>query len=103
AALAYRNARRLPLTEGLRWVEQAESSLRSSRHAYELLGQKFAQLWPRENKPYAEDWTLRRFQEMVQKYDQEIAHLAEIRASAKPDRSLPTPRGANLEIVEEVR
>jgi hypothetical protein len=102
AAAAYRNARRLPLAQALPLVEQAEAALRSSRHAYEILGQRFVELWQRENKPYALDWTLQRFRDAIQQYDRQIERLSQIRSNAKPDRSLPTPREAGLEL-EEVK
>jgi hypothetical protein len=103
AAVLYRSARRLPLEEALPLVEQAETVLRSSRNSHQQQAQRFVELWQRENKTYAMDWTIHRFDELIQKYDHELDRLAHVRHTAKPDRSLPSPREVGLELVEGTR
>jgi hypothetical protein len=103
ASVAYHNARRLPLNQALPLVDQALSSLQADRNAHEQLRHQFAELWQKENKPYALDWTLKKYRELIDKYDVEIDRLTQVRAGAKPDRSLPTPREVGLELVEDSR
>jgi hypothetical protein len=103
AALIYRQARRLPLETSLPLLEQAQGILACSRDAHQAISARFAELWARENKPYALDWTVKRYRELIQKYEGAIERLSRARAAAKPDRSLPTPREIGLELVEENR
>ena len=41
-----------------------------------------------------------RHAKLLAKYDAELERLARARANAKPDRPLPTPREARLELTE---
>ncbi|MFO1501543.1 MAG: glycoside hydrolase family 20 zincin-like fold domain-containing protein [Verrucomicrobiota bacterium] len=103
AALTYRQARRVPLAQALPLLEQLEKTLRGNRDTTQTLALRFAELWRRENREYALDRTTQRYQELIRKYDVELERLAQIRLAAKPDRSLPTPREAGLELIEEGR
>lgn len=103
AAVLYRNARRLPLPQALPLVAQIEDLLRSDKHAHEALAHRFAELWARENRPYALTWTLQRYQELIERYDAQLERLSRIQTNAKPDRSLPTPREACLELIDDGR
>ncbi len=103
AALLYRQARRSSLEQALPLLQQIEVQLRANRDAHAALGERFAELWSRENKPYALDWTRKRYHDLAQVYETEIADLARVRLAAKPDRSLPTPREVGLELIEEPR
>lgn len=101
AALAYRDARRKPLAQAIPLLTQIEEGLRADRDALEALSRTFQELWHRENKPYALDRGLNAYQILLSKYDRELELLAKVRTSAKPDRSLPTPREVGLELVED--
>ena len=102
AVLAYRNARSGPWAEAISWVERSEAILRSSRDAHHAMSERFAELWNRENKPYALDWTLRRYDELIAKYNAELDLLARVRQGAKSSRSLPTPQEVGLEWINTV-
>jgi hexosaminidase len=103
AALAYRNAQRGPWAEALVWIERAEATLRTSRDAHEALSARFAELWQGENKPYALDWTMKRYQNLIGKFDAEMDRLHRLRTTAKSDRALPPAREMGLEIIETDR
>jgi hexosaminidase len=101
AALTYRAARRAPLAQATPLLRQAEALLQSSRNNLELMARHYADLWLCENRPYALNRVLDRFHSLLAVYDEELQRLAQARLNAKPDRSLPTPREAGLELIEE--
>jgi hypothetical protein len=102
AVLAYRNARQGPRSEALQWVERAEEVLLGSRNAHASLRDRFAELWARENKPYAMDWTLKRYEDLLAIYDTQLERLHKVRLAAKIDR-LPTAQEIGLEVIEQDR
>lgn len=101
AALEYRNARRSPLPQALPMLERIEADLQADRNAHENLSHTFEELWRRENKTYAMDWTLARYTKLLATYDAELQKLSQARLNAKPDRSLPTPREIGLELLTD--
>jgi hexosaminidase len=100
AAVAYREASQSGSAQAIPLIARAEASLRRARDAHDALGQRFAELWRRENKPYALDWTLNRYRNAVGKYDAVLGRLASAREAAKAGGGLPTPMEAGLELVE---
>ena len=88
------------MVQALPLLESIEASLRSDRDAHESLSRSFEDLWRRESKPYALDRALARHAELLAKYDAELERLARARTNAKPDRPLPTPREAGLELTD---
>jgi hypothetical protein len=100
AASSYRDACQLPPGEALALVEAAEALLRKGRDAHESLGREFQALWLRESEPYALDWTLKRYRDMVGRYDALLERLRAAREKAAAGQPLPAPREIGLEIVE---
>ncbi|HNQ88750.1 MAG TPA: beta-N-acetylhexosaminidase [Verrucomicrobiota bacterium] len=68
-----------------------EQLIRSNRDAHERLGREFAALWLAESKPYALDWTLRRYTNRVAEYDALLGRLAAAADGARSGRPLPAP------------
>jgi hypothetical protein len=76
--------------------------LLGSRNAHASLRDRFAELWARENKPYAMDWTLKRYEDLLAIYDIQLERLHKVRLAAKIDR-LPTAQEIGLEVIEQDR
>ena len=68
-----------------------ETLIRKNRDAHELIGRQFAALWLAESKPYALDWTLKRYTNTVVGYDTLLGKLAVARADATAGKPLPAP------------
>jgi hypothetical protein len=100
AAVAYRDALKAQAEQAAALVEQARQSLWRSREAYAALARQFTALWQMENKPYALDWTLRRYQDALTKYDEVLQRLDQAKAAVAGSRPLPSPREVGLELVE---
>jgi len=100
AAEAYRAAYEGPVAQAGPLVQKAEELMRRNRDAHEALGKRFAELWHRENKPYALDWTMRRYAAVVKRYDAMAKRLAAIGRDAEAGKPLPPPGEIGLGIVE---
>ena len=81
---------------GAQKLAEAETLVRLNREAHESLRRQFAVLWLSENKPYALDWTLARYTNIVTKYDNQLRGLATARAAAAEGRSLPASADVGL-------
>jgi len=68
-----------------------EQLIRKNRDAHEAMGRQFASLWLAESKPYALDWTLRRYTNAVTQYDTLLGRVAAAAAEARAGRRLPAP------------
>lgn len=91
AAQLYEQAGESPARPEL--LAQVEQLARKNRDAHEQAGRQFARLWLAESKPYALDWTLRRYTNTVAGYDALLGRLAAARA---------LPAGQPLPAAEEV-
>ena len=97
AAVVYRDAVQARPEEAQKLIGQAEASLRRARDAHKQLQERFTELWRRENKPYALDWTLQRYRNALGQYDAILERLAYARSTARAGHFLPTPRDVGLE------
>ncbi len=68
------------------------------RQDHESLGQEFSRLWLAESKPYALDWTMRRYASVVKRYDDLARRLADARHQAQGGRALPEPEKIGLRL-----
>lgn len=100
AALAYRNARNTVGDAQTNLLHRAELAIRDARQAHTALRTQFTALWDRENKPYARDWTLRRYDGVLARYDTVLERLADARAKLVAGQLLPSPKEVGLELVE---
>jgi len=100
ATSAYQAAYEEPLDGAAPLLSKAEELIRRNRDVHEAMGKRFAELWQRENKPYALDWTMRRYAAVVQRYDAMARRLAAIRKDAEAGKPLPSPGEVGLGIVE---
>lgn len=81
---------------GAEELAPVERLIRKNRDAHEALGRAFASLWLAESKPYALDWTMRRYTNTVQQYDALLRAVANARAEAAAGRGLPAPEKLGL-------
>lgn len=100
AAEAYAAAYERPVNEAAPLLAKAEAIVQKTRDAHAALGKRFAELWHRENKPYALDWTLRRYQSVDAKYAALAKRLAAARKAAEAGKPLPSPKAVGLELIE---
>lgn len=96
AARVYEQAATSPAP--LEKLAQVESLLRKNHDAHDALGKQFAALWRAENKPYALDWTLRRYTNVVNEFEGLLRKVATARAAAAAGRPLPAPDEIGLAI-----
>jgi len=82
--------------KALSLLAKAEKLVRTNRDAHEALGQEFSRLWLAESKPYALDWTMRRYADMVKRYDDLAGRLADARKKAEAGDPLPRPEELGL-------
>ena len=72
-------------------VAKAEALVRKNRDAHEALGKEFSRLWLAESKPYALDWTMRRYKAAVKRFDGLAGRLADARKALPAGKALPAP------------
>lgn len=100
AAQTYQEACELPLEQADALLGQTESAIRKLRDTHETLGNEFAALWLRENRPFALDRITERYATAVATYDALLQRLATARADLKTGKPLPSARELGLEFVE---
>jgi hexosaminidase len=77
-------------------LSRVEELLRRNRDAHEALGRQFATLWLAESKPYALDWTLRRYTNTVNRFTDLLRKVSAAGAEARAGRPLPAPAEVGL-------
>jgi len=73
-------------------LAEVEQLVQSNREAHAALGREFQRLWLAESKPYALDWTMRRYAELAKQYDARLERLADARRQAEAGKPLPQPK-----------
>lgn len=96
AAEAYARACRAGRQDAPKHLDKVASILQASRDAHDALGKEFARLWLIESKPYALDWTMRRYAGLRQWHDDMLARLAAARKGFEAGKPLPTPEQFGL-------
>jgi len=87
---AYKTARKSPLSEAGEHLLKAERIIGELRDDHAALAKRFEQLWMRENRPFALDWTMRRFRELAQAYTHIAEKIATTRKNTEAGKPLPT-------------
>lgn len=100
AARLYERAWRAKPADAVPLLEHAESLVRRNRDAHEALGRQFAALWLSESKPYALDWTMARYEQVVKRFDGLAERLARARQAAQSGKPLPLPEEIGLSVTE---
>ncbi len=91
ATLEYTSACRSSKSQSLEHLARVEEIVRRTRDAHETLAQEFARLWLRDCRPYALDWTIRRYQQAIDRYDALLLQIGEARSRAGAGKPLPSP------------
>ena len=96
AAQAYNQAAGVPPKESAAKLERAVDAIRRTRDAYVALRARWQELWLRENKPYAIDWSLERYARAIERYDQLLSQLSAARRAVDQGRPLPAAEDIGL-------
>jgi len=99
-ASLYASAYEGAVKEAAPLLAKAEAIIEKNRAAFEALGKQFADLWMRENRPYALDGTMGRYKAAVGRYDALAKRLAAIRKDAEAGKPLPPPSQVGLGLLE---
>ena len=89
AVAAYDEASQLAPARAAARVQAAAEAIRRTRDTYAALKDEWQRLWLRENKPYALDGSLRRYEQAVARYDRALEHLAAAARAAQEGKPLP--------------
>ena len=81
-------------------VLKAEQLVMALRDDHAALGREFQRIWLSESKPYALDWTMKRYAGAVARYDQLLKRLAEARRGLGAGKPLPRPEELGLALPE---
>ncbi len=99
-AALYSTAYEGAVKEAAPLLAKAEAIIEKNRAAFEAIGKQFAELWMRENRPYALDATMGRYKAAVGRYDALAKRLAAIRKDAEAGKPLPPPSQVGLGLLE---
>jgi len=96
AARAYDEATRAKGKDAAAKLGEATAAVRRTRDAFAGLKDRWQELWLRENKPYALDWSLKRYDAAVARYDAQLEKLAAALKAAEQGEPLPPAREVGL-------
>ncbi|MCY2952062.1 MAG: family 20 glycosylhydrolase [Planctomycetota bacterium] len=96
AATAYQQAPKSPKEDALKLLDKTIALIHRTRDAHAALGRQFSELWLNESKPYALDWTTRRYQQTVRRYDELEEKVADARKQLESGKPLPAPEDIGL-------
>jgi hypothetical protein len=77
-------------------IEDAVAKISGIREAHNQLKARYAELWQRENKPYALDVILRRFEAVIGFYDERVRRLRAASDALATQKKLPLPSEIGL-------
>jgi hypothetical protein len=100
-AQLYAEALRASRDAALPLLAEAETLVLRNRDAHRSLGRHFRRLWLNESKPYALDWTTKRYASLAKKYDALAQRLAEARRQVEAGERPPPPQDVGLALPEE--
>jgi hypothetical protein len=77
-------------------LEQVRQIVEQTRQSHAALGQEFQRIWLSESKPYALDWTTKRYEEVDRWYAALSDRLTDAIRAAEAGNALPTPADTGL-------
>ena len=101
AAKTYDLACEATSQDALPLVNEVEKLVRQNRDQLVALGAEFERIWNLESKPYALDWTVKRYGEMTGRYDDLLKNLATARDAAEAGEPIPSARQIGLPLPEQ--
>ncbi len=81
-------------------LEQARRLIEQDGRLHRAMAERFAELWRRENRPYALDVPMQRYQQVIAQYDDLATKLAAAQRSLEAGQPLPAPGEIGLELRE---
>jgi hypothetical protein len=84
--------------QSLEFLARIEMLVRKNRDTYKDLENQFADLWLIENKPFALDWTRKRYTNAVQQLEAVLTQLAAARDGVATGKPLPAAEDIGLAI-----
>ncbi len=81
-------------------LKEADREIRKVRDEHAAMKARYAELWNRENKPYALEPVLGRFDRLIGVYDGILKRLDGAAQAAAAGKGLPTAAAAGLDVVE---
>lgn len=94
----YDAATRLPADQAIPRLAQAGALARQQARAHADLKGQYEKLYLAENRPYALDWTTKRYDEKVAQFETLAQKLDELAAALKTGTPLPPPESLGLAI-----
>ncbi|MHB8969412.1 MAG: glycoside hydrolase family 20 zincin-like fold domain-containing protein [Pirellulaceae bacterium] len=79
-------------------LNEIQQLIEGNRSAHAALGSEFARIWLSESKPYALDWTLKRYRAIDQRYEELIARVVDARTLAERGEPLPAAEQIGLQL-----
>ena len=73
-------------------VTETEGLIEKTRQTHTVLGQEFRRIWLRESKPYALDWTMKRYADLDARYQALGERVADGAGSCSAVKSCPRRR-----------
>lgn len=92
----YKKLQKPDPTKTERSLAGIEADLRQLADDHSKLGRRFWDLWELENKPYARDWTMKRYEIVVKTYQDLADRIVQIRADALQNKPLLSLEDAGL-------
>ena len=102
AAALYAQACAAPRDQVPALLDQVAALVQKNRDATKALGEGFSRLWLAESKPYALDWTLRRYAAAEKRYAALAAKLEAAKTAAGKGQPLPDPYELGLAVPESL-
>lgn len=96
----YAKACESPAEKAVPMLAKVEEILRKQHERYRSFARQFQDLWLKESKPYALDWTMKRYDEAVKKYDAWAGQIAQLRRQAEAGKPLPPPEKVGLALAD---
>ncbi len=98
AAVEYDAATRAEAGTAAAHLDRAIAAVSRTAERYRRLRQEWEVLWHRENKPYALDWSLARYDEAIARCEGTVNRLAQARKEAEAGKPLPSAADLGLEL-----
>lgn len=98
AARAYDQALKTQGSEAVGHIEAAVTAVRRIEQRYRKLREKWQELWLRENKPHALDWSLARYDAAIERCDDRIGQFEKASKAARQGDSLPSAADVGLRL-----
>jgi hypothetical protein len=102
AAQLYESAHANSADRRLDQLAKVVPLVRANRDCLVRLGSEFKRIWELESKPYALDWTMTRYRQLTQWYDQLLQRLESAQRAAASGEEIPSPSEMGLALPQQL-